>query len=48
LVNQLEDKIESIEETFDARSRLLRDRIAARLARNSTARDDPAAKPCIP
>src|SRR5208282_2443204 len=32
LVNQLEDKIESIEETFDARSRLLRDRIAARLA----------------
>src|SRR6185437_13167653 len=32
LVNQLEDEIESIEQTFDTRSRLLRDRIAARLA----------------
>ena len=31
LVNQLEDEIELIEQAFDARSRLLRDRIAARL-----------------
>ena len=33
LVNQLEDEIESIEQPFDTRLRLLRDRIAARLAR---------------
>src|SRR5208283_2605937 len=33
LINQFQDEIESIEQTFDALFRLLRDRVAARLAR---------------